>query len=173
MKEPLQTVVFLVRHGETDFAYVSDKNIDATRVLTEKGISQCQRNGQYLADFAPVAIYASPLKRTVQSAQEIKRSTGMTAKVITDDNLLEVYDNARWEAVNKNIPAFFEEIIDKHAGSQVICVTHLDVAVGALRALGAARMEIASICQMGEMYRLVFAGKTFVQATKLMPGNSN
>lgn len=169
MNELLQTVIFLVRHGETDFAYVGDKDIDARRVLTEKGHHQCHKNGEYLADFAPVAIYASPLKRTIQSAEEIKRGAKVSCKIVPENDLYEIYDNASWESIKTRLPALFEKIIEAHAGSHVICVSHLDVIEGVLKALGATDKERDSSCQMGEMYRLVFAGKRFVQATKLTP----
>jgi broad specificity phosphatase PhoE len=165
--EKQQTIIFLARHGETDFAYVSDPEIDAARVLTKRGIEQSQENGRYLRDFAPVAIYSSPLKRTLQTAHEIVRAAEMTTDVKAERDLLEIYDNDSWLSIKTRLPKLFEKIVSEHSGHQVVCVTHLDVIQGVLKALGATPSEAGSLCQMGEMYRLVFAGKVFVQATKL------
>jgi broad specificity phosphatase PhoE len=171
MTEDLQTVVFLVRHGETDFAYVSDAEIDGKRVLTDRGRQQCRSNGEYLRGFGPVAIYASPLIRTVQSAGEIKDAAMIPGKVVTDADLYEIYDNTSWESIKTRLPRFFEKLINQHPGQHIVGVSHQDVIEGALRALGATAEEMAFPCRMGEMYRLVFAGKTFVQATKLCVNN--
>jgi len=167
MSEKLQTVIFLVRHGETDFAYVNDPSVDKERVLTKKGMEQSKNNGQYLADFGPIAVYSSPLKRTVQTAEIICQQAGVELAVQVNPELLEIYDDQSWQSIATRLPKLFRKLISQHAGKQVVCVTHQDVIEGALGALKVTSEEADFPCRVGEMYRTVFAGEEFVQATKI------
>ena len=168
MKE-LQTIIFLVRHGETDFTYVNDPGVDGKRRLNEKGKEQSVKNGQYLNDFSIKVIFSSPMERTLETAKIIKKTANVSNEVVVEKELHEIYDNASWQSVGERVPNFFEKIIVKSPGEQVVCVSHQDVIENTLRALGVTAEEADFPCQMGQMYRLVFAGKKFVQATKLDP----
>ena len=166
-----QTVIFFVRHGQTDFPYSNDPTVDETRSLTEKGQGQSRKNGEYLRAFAPIAIYSSPLHRTMETAKIIKTAAEIPGEIITGQDLFEIYDNPSYYSIGKRLPVFFAMIIDKHSGEQIVCVSHQDVIETTLRSFNVTNEEAELSCQIGEMYRLVFAGKTFVQATKLTPAN--
>ncbi|MEX1123902.1 MAG: phosphoglycerate mutase family protein [Patescibacteria group bacterium] len=171
MSKKLQTVIFLVRHGQTDFPYSNDPTVDDRRRLTEKGQSQSRRNGRYLKAFRPTAIYSSPLHRTIETSSIIKELAEIPGEVITGQDLYEIYDNDSFYSIGKCLPKFFQSIIAKHAGEQVVCVSHQDVIETVLRSYDVSEQEAEFPCLMGEMYRLVFAGDVFVQATKLTPAN--
>ena len=164
-----QTIIFLIRHGETDFAYVNDQSIDDNRVLTSNGKEQCRKNGEYLKDFSLSTIYSSPMKRTVETSEIIKKHAEIDADVVVEQELHEIYDNASWQSIGTRIPELFLKFVGKHSGEQIACVSHMDVIENTLRAIGATNEEADFPCQIGQMYRLVFAGKTFVQVTKLDP----
>lgn len=168
-----QTVIFLVRHGETDFAYINDPKIDDNRKLTEKGKEQSKKNGEYLNAFSPTAILSSPMHRTVETSEIMRKYADVSKKIVVENELHEIYNNASWHSIETRIPELFEKIIKKHSGEHVICVSHQDVIEGALRALKVTSAEAELPCQMGQIYRLVFAGKKFVQVTKLDPSKNN
>ncbi len=171
MDEKLQTVIFFVRHGQTDFPYSNDPAVDDIRRLTEKGEGQSRKNGEYLLAFQPTAIYSSPLHRTMATAEIIKVAAEIPGEIIIGKDLYEIYDNDSFYSIGKRLPKFFEGIIAKHPGEQIVCVSHQDVIETVLKSFDSADAEAEFPCQMGEMYRMVFAGKTFVQATKLAPAN--
>lgn len=168
----LQTVIFFCRHGLTDKPYSSDPEIDAERVLTELGKRQLQEVGKYVKPFAPVAIYASPRKRVIESAEEVKKFGEIDNQIITKQELLEIYTDAEYEALTLTIPKLFQELVALHQGSHIVCVSHQDVIEGGLRALGVSDQEASFPCKMGQMYRVVYAGNTFAQAVKLDPAIS-
>lgn len=166
-----QTVIFFVRHGQTDFPYSNDPTVDDIRRLTEKGESQSRKNGEYLRSFQPAAIYSSSLRRTMETAEIIKTAAEIPAEIIIGKDLFEIYDNASFYSVGTRLTKFFTNLINNHPGEQIVCVSHQDVIETLLRSLDVSDEEAQFPCEMGELYRLVFAGKTFVQATKLTPAN--
>jgi len=170
--DSLQTVIFFCRHGLTDKPYSSDPEIDAERVLTQVGKKQLQEVGKYIRPFAPVAIYASPRKRAIESAEEIKKFGEIDSEIITSDELIEIYTDAQYEALSVTIPSYFQKLVELHRGHHIVCASHQDVIEGGLRALGASDEEADFPCNMGQMYRVVYAGDTFVQAVKLDPASS-
>lgn len=163
-----QTVIFLVRHGQTDFLYSRDSVLDAKRVLTKEGILQCQKVGEYLAEFSPQTILASPLERTMQSANAIAKQCQEIA-VTPEPRLLEVYSNERIEQIEKDLPVLLTELTKQYAGGQVVLVTHMDVILYTLRALGVSQAEVSFEAAMAGVYRLVFVDEVFVEVTYLTP----
>lgn len=68
---------YLVRHGETEWNKLG-KFQGATDIeLNERGLSQAKESAQAAAEWGHTAIYASPLTRTMQVAEEIKRVTSV------------------------------------------------------------------------------------------------
>lgn len=169
MSESLQTVIFFCRHGQTDKPYSIDPEIDNERVLTDFGQKQIQAVGEYLRAFAPSAIYSCPRNRTAQTAEIIKEKAEIASEIVKRDELLEIYSDADYASLTARIPAFIKELIEKHAGDHIVCVSHQDVIEGGLRAFGVEADEAEFPCKVGEGYRLVFAGDVFVQATKITP----
>jgi broad specificity phosphatase PhoE len=77
--------IYLVRHGEnpanlrSEFSY---KLVDYS--LTPKGILQAQQTAEYFKDKQIHEIYASPLKRTRETAQIIADALGLTVTVVEE-----------------------------------------------------------------------------------------
>jgi len=85
----------LIRHGENE--YVAKGRL-AGRIpgvhLNEKGLAQAQTLGEALAKAPVKAVYASPLERTMETAQPIAEALGQ--QVIPESGLLEV-DFGDWQ----------------------------------------------------------------------------
>src|SRR5579864_5128475 len=75
--------VYFVRHGENpanltrEFSY---RLVDYP--LTENGVRQAQETARYLRDRGITAVYASPLKRAMQTAQIIAAPLGLPVTVV-------------------------------------------------------------------------------------------
>ena len=90
-------LVHLVRHGEV-------RNPDGVVYaglpgfpLTERGIAQAREAAMHLASRPVVAVWSSPLERTVQTAGEIAASHGL--EVFTDQVFAEWKLSDRWAGV--------------------------------------------------------------------------
>ncbi|QQG50040.1 MAG: histidine phosphatase family protein [Candidatus Berkelbacteria bacterium] len=172
MDEKFQTIIFLVRHGETDRTYLLDPTIDGERVLTQEGRDQIKKVGEYIANFAPVAIYSSPRLRTIQTAEVIEEVAKIPREIEQKQELYEIYSPGDYQALENIIPKFFDELITKHAGCHIVCTTHQDVIQGGLEAFDLTDEEKDFPCLEAEMYRLVFAGHKLVECQKLTPAAS-
>ncbi len=169
MTDTKQTIIFLIRHGKTDHAYSTDPSVDNERQLTEEGSQQLEKVGEYLAAFAPVAIYSSPRKRTLQSAEIIKEQAHIDSAVQSAQELFEIYSPSDYQSLEKRIPNFFAQLVAKHSGRHIVCVSHQDTIQGGLDAYDLTDEEKDFPCEMAELYRLVFAGPTLVECQKLRP----
>jgi len=168
MSQNLQTVVFLVRHGETDRYYSQDPSRDQLRQLTERGARQAAKVGEYLAEFAPTAIYSSPLERCRDTAQIIKDAIGFKNPVVLTDKLLEIYSNEPRQEAGERGESIFTEILGRHAGEQVVAVTHQYI-IGYIVAnfRGVDYHDVP--CDFADVYRLTFAATTLVEAVRYRP----
>jgi broad specificity phosphatase PhoE len=100
--EPTATV--LLRHGQTPMS-VQKRYAGRTDVpLTEVGVQQAAAAAKRLASAGLGAIVASPLLRTVQTAQTVAAVTGVP--VVTDDGFRET-DFGAWEGLT------FAEVRDR------------------------------------------------------------
>lgn len=96
----MQTIIYMIRHGESvgnqkrDFLGFTDLPI------TEKGEAQALAAARYLASigFAPDAVYASPLCRAYRTT-ELALSLIDAPTPIPVDGLREIY-GGQWEGVN-------------------------------------------------------------------------
>lgn len=172
MSDKFQTVIFLIRHGQTDRVYSSDPDTDNQRVLSRKGIGQLKKVGEYLKAFAPEKIYASPRKRTLQSAELIRQEAGVEEPVEEAKELFEIYSDADYRSLEARIPRFFSQIVGRYPGKQIVCVSHQDVIQGGLNAFQLTEAEKDFPCQMADVYRLVFAGAVLVECQKLRPADA-
>jgi alpha-ribazole phosphatase len=91
--------LFLIRHGQTlwnqEGRYQGDRDID----LTEEGMRQARLTADYLSDVDFSAIYSSPLKRAVDTANIINEANkGKNLKIIIRDNLKEMHFGT-WEGM--------------------------------------------------------------------------
>ncbi len=90
----MTTRIFLIRHGATVLS-AEDRFAGATDVvLSDEGREQARLLGDRLANEEIAAVYASPMKRTMETASLIARE-GQTP--IARDGLREI-SHGRWEA---------------------------------------------------------------------------
>jgi probable phosphoglycerate mutase len=90
----MTTRVFLVRHGATELS-AEDRFAGAIDVLlSDEGRTQAEMLGYRLAHEKIAAVYASPLKRTVETARLIAKPTGLDVETL--DAVREIA-HGRWE----------------------------------------------------------------------------
>jgi phosphoserine phosphatase len=76
------TRIILVRHGQTEWNRIERFRGQADVPLNETGLSQAEATGQRVAKvWLPVAIYTSPLSRSVKTAQAIARHFDLSAQI--------------------------------------------------------------------------------------------
>ena len=137
--------LYLVRHGMPDFPDGIKLCIGRPEIdLGSEGVKEAERLQGFFKGLNIVAIYASPLKRCIHTAEII--SDGKT-EVVVDDDLAEIY-MGHWEGVplksikkelgdepiygEKRIHALsrFENALKKimeNTSGDVICVAHAGV----------------------------------------------
>jgi probable phosphoglycerate mutase len=82
-------IIYLVRHGNTDFiGKMLCGNLPGIP-LNEEGRRQAQKAAKYLSQFPIKAIYSSPIQRAQETAGIICKATGLEA--ITVDFLREIH----------------------------------------------------------------------------------
>ena len=103
----MTTRVLLIRHGATVLS-AEDRFAGSTDVLlSDEGRSQARALGERLAEAELAAVYASPMKRTVETANLVATPHGLD--VITAEGLREI-DHGRWEQLTrKEVEARFPE----------------------------------------------------------------
>lgn len=107
-------VLYLIRHGQSDFDWAGDRWASArgdqwNPPLSEKGREQAALLAKRLLvmDLEPFAVYSSPLRRAAETAESFAREVG--AEVHLDDELVEAHIGG-WEGKP------FEEIIESDPG---------------------------------------------------------
>lgn len=100
------TRIFLIRHGATVLS-AEDRFAGATDVeLSQEGHHQAQALSVRLADTAISAIYCSPMRRTVATAERIAKPHSIVPN--RRDGLREI-DHGRWEGLTRReVEAQFE-----------------------------------------------------------------
>ncbi len=103
----MTTRVLLIRHGATVLS-AEDRFAGSTDVLlSDEGRSQARALGERLADAELAAVYASPMKRTVETATLVAAPHKLN--LITDAGLREI-DHGRWEQLTRReVEARFPE----------------------------------------------------------------
>jgi len=91
------TILFLIRHGETDWnkqgKYTGQKDIP----INATGIEQAVKVSKKLKIHAPEIIYSSNLLRALQTAEEISKE--LKIPIIKDDRLQEI-NQGEWEGLH-------------------------------------------------------------------------
>lgn len=183
------TTIYLCRHGEVH----NPKNIVYGRLpghgLSTQGKKEAEALAQYLMDNPVTAIYSSPLLRTVQTAQEVARTTHIQ-QIKTDDRLLEVQsqfdgkpqsfmDTFNWNFylpkyikengesladLWKRMSEIMYELVGKHTGEQIVLVSHGDPIMTVVTKLRGEELTVESIRKNyvthAHGFRLEFIGKT-------------
>jgi broad specificity phosphatase PhoE len=103
----MTTRVLLIRHGATVLS-AEDRFAGSTDVLlSDEGRAQASALGERLADAELAAIYASPMKRTVETARLVAAPHNLT--LTTDAGLREI-DHGHWEQLTRReVEARFPE----------------------------------------------------------------
>lgn len=91
------THVFLVRHGATEWNEMKRAQGQADIELNDEGRKQAIHAAAELADVDVTAVYASDLKRAVDTAQAIAERHGVA--VVTDAALREI-DQGDWQGLS-------------------------------------------------------------------------
>ena len=96
----MQTIIYMIRHGESVGNQKRDFLGHTDLPITEKGAQQAHAAARYLAsiDFRPDAVYASPLCRAAKTT-EIALSLCDAPPAIYLDGLREIYAG-EWEGKN-------------------------------------------------------------------------
>jgi probable phosphoglycerate mutase len=91
------TRIVLVRHGQTTWNKEARFRGQAEVPLNEFGVRQAKATGRYVAArWSVAAVYASPMGRTMQTAEAIAHAQGLTAQPL--DGLLDI-NFGEWQGV--------------------------------------------------------------------------
>jgi broad specificity phosphatase PhoE len=102
----MTTRVFLIRHGATTLSaedrFAGSSDVD----LSDEGRRQARCLGERLARDSVTAVYASPMKRTLETAALIAEPHGIP--IVAEGGLREI-DHGRWEGLTR------KEVEERHA----------------------------------------------------------
>ncbi len=109
LRDPTATEVILVRHGEPTPADRQATVYDPP--LSERGRWQARRLAARLAPLRLDALYSSPLKRALQTAQPLAEATGLEIREVPDLREVEM-DLARLRSLSQRLgrEALIEEL---------------------------------------------------------------
>lgn len=97
-------MIFLIRHGQTEFNRERRLQGRLDSPLTELGIEQARRMGRRLKAFvdepALWSIASSPLGRAVRTAEIVCETAGLEGRLQIDDRLAEI-DVGDWEGLTR------------------------------------------------------------------------
>ncbi len=108
------TILYLVRHGQSDWNAANRFQGHVDRPLTDLGRTQAEALARELASIALEAIYSSPLRRALDTATAV--AAGRDLEVVADDGLREV-DVGSWAGltraeVEERFPAEFRRWVE-------------------------------------------------------------
>ena len=113
--DEVPTMIYLVRHGETEFTAIrrfSGSRLDPK--LIERGREQASAVGKYLKNLKADLLVASPLARTLETAELIGKETGLPVQ--TDEAWVECdfgdWDGLTPEEVRSKFPGEYEKWIE-------------------------------------------------------------
>ena len=91
------TKIILVRHGQTEWNIVERFRGRVDIPLNDKGLQQAKITGERIKkNWKPVAIYSSPLKRAIQTAQQIAQSLNL--KIKPAEGLIDI-NYGKWQGL--------------------------------------------------------------------------
>ncbi len=96
----MEKLIYLVRHGQTEFNHAQRLQGQWDSVLTELGVEQARRMGAHLKPLVDDpdrwVMIASPLGRTVRTAEIIRETIGLKSEISLEPRIKEV-DVGEWE----------------------------------------------------------------------------
>jgi probable phosphoglycerate mutase len=153
--------LILVRHGETlhNVAGIAQGWNDSA--LSDKGREQIRTLADRLHEFAPTAIYSSPLGRALSTAEVIANATGLN--VVTLDDLREMNYGA-WEGRSfLDVRREYEDVYQRWINDETCpCPdggeSHADVRARLDRALASMNSERPIVVTHGTAIRIAATG---------------
>jgi broad specificity phosphatase PhoE len=103
-QERLPEVVFLVRHGETEWNRSGRRQGQRDSALTKVGRKQAQKNAELLLHKNVDALFSSPLGRALETADIIARV--LSLEVIRVDSLLEISHGGLTGLTNEEVARY-------------------------------------------------------------------
>ena len=73
--------IFLIRHGETQLNKLGKFQGQVDVALNQQGLAQARDAARAALTWRPAALYSSPLRRTMQVAEEVSRKVGLQVRV--------------------------------------------------------------------------------------------
>ncbi|MEJ7619692.1 MAG: histidine phosphatase family protein, partial [Aquificaceae bacterium] len=107
--------LYIIRHAESKWNPIGRYQGLLDPELSERGKAQAKRLGEHFQSIELHAIYSSPLKRTLQTAQEVAKAKGL--EIIEDRRIIEI-DHGVWsgllvEEVQKRFPEQFRQWLEE------------------------------------------------------------
>ena len=137
-------MIYIVRHGQTDWNLQGRCQGHSDIELNQTGIKQAEELAQRLAHVNIDVCFSSPLKRALKTAQIIHKG-----EVIVDDRIIErragdLEGRANWKeygvdysdpnetrfnietlpVLQKRVNSFWNEILEKYPNQNILVVTH-------------------------------------------------
>ncbi|MEJ5338083.1 MAG: phosphoserine phosphatase PspA [Aquificaceae bacterium] len=107
--------LYIIRHAESQWNPIGRYQGLLDPELSERGREQARRLGEHFKDVELHALYSSPLKRTLQTAQEIASVKGL--EVVEERRVIEI-DHGNWsgllvEEVQERYPEQFRQWLEE------------------------------------------------------------
>ncbi|MEN3027962.1 MAG: phosphoserine phosphatase PspA [Aquificaceae bacterium] len=107
--------LYIIRHAESQWNPIGRYQGLLDPELSERGVEQAKRLGEYFKSVELDAIYSSPLKRTKDTALQVARVRGL--EVLPEERVLEI-DHGVWsgllvEEVQKRFPEQFRQWMEE------------------------------------------------------------
>lgn len=141
--------IYFIRHGCTEYNQLGrPAGAEVNVALNELGIQQAEKTGQYLSYINFDCIYASPMIRTVQTANIIKDVIEFKGDIIYDDLLMERKQYKRKESIQSlsdRCLQFMMKVL-KNNYQKIIVVSHASMITCLLRTIFNKHIEYADNC---------------------------
>ena len=144
-------MIYLIRHGQTDWVTGKSNNCPSDMPINETGIQQAKDVANEVASLNFDIVFCSPFARAQQTAEIIAGETPIIydtrIREITFGTIGEVPTAKRREVfsafhdgritfpgaetidqLEKRVTEFFDEIKEKHAGKRILVVAHAGIA---------------------------------------------
>ncbi|MDD3628908.1 MAG: histidine phosphatase family protein [Actinomycetota bacterium] len=112
-----QKVVFLIRHGNTEY---NEKKLFRGRLnipLNSTGIEQAEKTGKFLKGIKFDLIYSSPLRRAYETAEIIKKYQSNDMEVLKEEGFTDVsfgeWEGKSYDEIQSRYPEFFRQWMEE------------------------------------------------------------
>jgi len=111
MEENKRKIIFLIRHGNTEFNKKKIFRGHYDVPLDEIGMKQAEKTGKFLKEIDFDIIYSSPLSRAYKTAEIIKEYQSKDVKVIKEEGFTDLnfgdWEGKGYDEVNSLYPEIF------------------------------------------------------------------